>query len=316
MIATEAVLEREVRSMGGRAHIVVHGGTADQLDRAVARLAELERRWSRFVETSDITRANRAGGAPVPADEDTLAVVARALDGWRQTGGRFDITVLPALLAAGYTDSVVDRAPAPLLAGGRIGASAAVVVDYAAGTLSVPPGTAIDLGAIGKGFAADVIAEELVEGGATGALVNVGGDLRVAGRPLDADAWRVGIADPRPGASGHVSCVRLASGGVATSGTTVRRWQRDDGSMAHHVIDPRTGRSADTEVATATVLAADAATAEVYATMAMLLDAATAMRELDGAGLAGLLVDVHGEVHRTVSMGGFLEGASIAGAST
>lgn len=309
MIAADPALGREVRAMGGRAHIVVHGGTPAQLDRAAARLAELERRWSRFVESSDVTRANRAGGAPVVVDEDTLAVVARALDAWRQTEGRFDITVLPALVAAGYRNSVVDGSAAPPVSEDRAGRGepTAVVVDYAARTLAVPVGTAIDLGAIGKGFAADVVAEELVEDGALGALVNVGGDLRVAGRPTDGDVWRVGIADPRPGATGHVACVRLGAGGVATSGTTVRRWQRDDGTTAHHVIDPRTGRPASTSVVTATVLAGDAATAEVYATMAMLLEPAVAVAELELAGLAGLLVDSRGETHGTPSLDAFLE---------
>ena len=79
--------------------------------------------------------------------------------------------------------------------------SAMVRVDYEASTLTVPVLSAIDLGGIGKGMAADIVAEELVEAGATGALVNVGGDLRCAGRPGDDTSWFLGIEDPRHAAA-------------------------------------------------------------------------------------------------------------------
>ncbi len=310
MITTEPVQQVELRAMGGRAHVVVHGGPPDALELAARRLRDLEARWSRFREDSDVTRANRAAGRPVEVDDDTLAVVAHALIGERQTGGRFTIGVLPALLAAGYTHSVVDQQAAPELPRGQGGGrpvGPVATVDYEARTVCVASGTAIDLGGIGKGFAADLVAEDLLDAGASGALVNVGGDLRVAGSPIDADAWRVGILDPRPDTTGHAACVRLAAGGVATSGTTVRRWTLADGSTAHHVIDPAIGSPAVTRVVTATVLARDAAAAEVIATAMMLVEPAVAIAELDRWGLAGLLVDLDGTVHRSRCLAGFEE---------
>ena len=90
-----AAVQREFKVMGCRSFVVVHGGDEAMLDTAEARLRELESWWSRFLDDSDITRANRSAGTPVSVHEDTLAVVSRAVLAWRQTSGRFDITVLP-----------------------------------------------------------------------------------------------------------------------------------------------------------------------------------------------------------------------------
>jgi thiamine biosynthesis lipoprotein len=299
-----APLQRNLRVMGCSSYIVVHGGTPAMLDQAEARLRELESWWSRFLPTSDITLANLANGQPVRVHPDTLAVVSRALDAWRQTEGRFDITVLPALLAHGYTHSTVTHAAAPTIPGRRVGMSGMVRVDYEASTLTVPVLSAIDLGGIGKGMAADIVAEELVEAGATGALVNLGGDLAVQGVPVDDSSWFLGIEDPR-NPPHHVAMLRLQAGGVATSGTTIRRWVTDAGADAHHLIDPTLGRPTASGVVTATVLAADAATAEAFATAAMMLPGDAAMAMLEHVHLAGLAVDDRGTVFTTSTLKDF-----------
>lgn len=297
-------IQRDLRVMGGRAHIVVHGGTEAMADRAVARLAELEGLWSRFRGDSDITRANLAGGFPTEVHEDTLAIVSRALVAWRQTAGRFDITMLPALLDAGYTNSVVHGDVAPSLPGRRVGLSALVMVDYDTSTITVPATGAIDLGGIGKGFAADIVAEELIEQGATGALVNLGGDLVALGTPSDDGSWYLGIEDPRDPPH-HVATLRFGSGAIATSGTTVRCWTTADGGTAHHLIDPATGSPSAHGIATATVVAADGATAESFATAAMMLPAPEAVAMLDRVGLAGLVITTAGDALRTSTLEGF-----------
>ncbi len=299
-----ASIQRDLRVMGGRAHIVVHGGTEAMADRAVARLAELEGLWSRFRGDSDITRANLAAGSPTEVHEDTLAIVSRSLVAWRQTEGRFDITMLPALLDAGYTRSVVHGGVAPSLPGRRVGMSALVKVDYDTSTITVPATGAIDLGGIGKGFAADIVAEELIEQGATGALVNLGGDLVALGTPSDDGSWYLGIEDPL-NPPHHVATLRLGAGAVATSGTTVRCWTTADGGAAHHLIDPATGSPSVHGTATATVVAADGATAESFATAAMMLPAAAAVAMLESVGLAGLVITTAGEVLRTSTLEGF-----------
>jgi FAD:protein FMN transferase len=295
---------RDLKVMGGRAHLVIHGGGEHLLDQGEARLRDLEAKWSRFLPDSDITRANRAAGTPVEVHTDTIAVVQRALDGWRQTGGRFDITMLPALVENGYTHSELSSVAAPTVPGRVVGLSGWVMVDAAMSTITVPATSAIDLGGIGKGYAADLVADELMAAGATGVLVNLGGDLTVRGEPSDDVSWFLGIEDPTA-TPNHVALLRVATGGVATSGTTVRRWTTPDGETRHHLIDPTTSRPSTIATLTATVLASDCATAEVYATAAMMLPAPEAVAMLDRFGLAGLVVGTDGAVHRSRTLGAF-----------
>jgi len=300
-----AVHTHEFRAMGSRAYIVVHGGTTEMLARAVDRVRDLEAWWSRFQVDSDVTRANQAAGRPVVVHADTLAVVARAMEAWRQTNGRFDITTLPALISHGYTHSAVNCEPAPLITGTRVGTSALIGVDYLASTITVPARSAIDLGGIGKGFAADIVAEDLIEAGALGALVNIGGDLVVLGRPSDDESWYLGIEDPRDPSS-HIARLRLDCGAIATSGTTIRRWVRPDGSHAHHLIDPCRAQPSDSGIVTATVIAADAATAEVYATALTLMAGIDGVALLAAVQLAGIAVDDSGAVFTTSTLKDFL----------
>lgn len=301
---TSQPLQRDLSVMASQAHIVVHDGDVGMLDAAERRLHELESMWSRFRDDSDITRSNQAGGYPVVVHEDTLAVVSRAIQAWRQTDGLFDITTLPALIDHGYTHSATTYRPAPPISGRHTGQCGWIEVDYEASTLRVPGTTAIDLGGIGKGFAADIVAESIIEAGARGALVNVGGDLVVLGTPCDADSWYLGIEDPRQPPQ-HVAVLRVQAGGVATSGTTIRRWTSPSGDTAHHLIDPRRQHPASAGLLTATVIAADAATAEAFATAAMMLEGAAAVELLDRLGLAGLAVTAGGDVLRSDSLANF-----------
>jgi thiamine biosynthesis lipoprotein len=137
------------------------------------------------------------------------------------------------------------------------------------GVVRLPPGTRLDLGGIGKGRAADLVAthlsRRLTDLGATdhGVLVNLGGDVRCVGAPAPGEPWRVDISDPRDRRA-SLATLALPHGGVATSTTARRAWTTPDGP-AHHLIDPRTGASADAGVVAATVVAADASWAEVLA---------------------------------------------------
>ena len=291
--------------MGCESHVIVTGGTDLMLDQAERRLRELESLWSRFLPDSDITRANQAAGLPVRVHEDTLAVVLRSIEAWKQTNGLFDITVLPALVHHGYTHSATTASAAPRVSQQIIGVSGSVYVDVAHATLCVPAGGAIDLGGIGKGFAADIVVEELIESGARGALVNVGGDICVMGDPYDNDqSWVIGIEDPGA-APDHVARIALSQGGIATSGTTIRRWTSPSGENAHHLIDPSTALPASTTLLTATVIAGDTATAEAFATAAMMSDGPTAIALLEHVGLAGLMVATDLSVYRTATLEAF-----------
>lgn len=252
--------------MGTDAHVVAVGGTSSDLDAAVARLEQLEAMWSRFRPGSDVAGLNAAGGAPVAVAPETFDLIALAVERWAATDGMFDPTVLPNLVAAGYDRSFelvaagpVDvrpaRGPAPGCAGVGLG--------WDGTTVTLPPGVFLDLGGIGKGRAVDLLAADLAAAGVDGFCVNLGGDLRVGGvAPAEEAAWSVAVEVPGSGAEVRVG---LACGALATSTTAKRRW-----AGGHHLIDPRTGSPAESDLVSASVVAAEAADADVLAKTVLL----------------------------------------------
>src|SRR5262245_17392123 len=205
--------------MGTGVHLVVVGAGLDALRAGEDRVRQLEARWSRFVETSEVAALNRAAGHPVIVSPDTFDLVARAVDAWRATGGRFDPTVGAALAAHGYDRDfaavAAAVAAAPTVTAPAPGAGGIDLVP-GLGAVMLPAGVTFAPGGIGKGLAADLTAALLLRAGAEGVLVNLGGDLRAAGRAPSADGWVITVPDPlAPGRE----LLRLAvpGGAVATS---------------------------------------------------------------------------------------------------
>lgn len=286
-------------AMGTGCEVVVVGGVGGDTAAARERVRDLEARWSRFRPDSELCRVNAGAGRPVRVSPETITVIAAAVTAWHSTAGRFDPTVLDALERVGYDrpfgcgldGELTITGPPPEVPGcGRI------ALDPAAGTVTVPPGTRLDLGGIAKGHAADLVAAELVARGAAGALVNLGGDLRATGSPPTPSGWTVGIeAVPR-------ASVVVRDGGLATSSTCRRRWTRA-GEAQHHVIDPAARVPASTSVATVTVFAASAARAEVLATAALIAgDDAIAL--LAAYGASGVIVGTDAAVATTPDLTG------------
>ncbi len=278
--------------MASTGHVVVVGGPKDLLRQAADRLDHLERCWSRFMPSSDISRLNRSAGLPVPVDHSTLLLVDRSVRGWRRTGGTFDPTVgvamarLPVGGGSCHAESMAQPAPGCL----------DIHVDVGARTVRLPPGAVFDPGGIGKGLAADLIAEELVEGGASGALVNIGGDLRAVGEGPNG-SWTVAVERSVLDRSrDHVAVMELAGGGgVATSTAHHRRWRGVADDSRHHVC-PRTGRIRSTDVSSVTVVAERAWLAEVAAKVGIAASADRAVRAVEALGHRAIVESTSGVV--------------------
>jgi thiamine biosynthesis lipoprotein len=288
--------------------VTMDARTAWPAERALAaargEVAACERALSRFLPDSDLSRLNAAGGEWTRVDARLLAALAAAVEARASTGGRYDPTVLPALLAAGYDrsfDQLRPRPPAPLR-GWRAGA--AIDVDREAGAARVEEHAAVDLGGIGKGFAAAraLAAMRAAWRGMPGAIVDLGGDLAVFGHAPDGGPWRIAVADARaPGE--HVAILDITSGGVATSGRDKRRF--GPGGRLHHLIDPATGRPAELGPLTATIVAGDAAAAEAHATALAVTPVAEAPAYLaERPWLAAVIVPDSGPVMQVGSPSG------------
>ncbi len=297
-----ALLARtDFRAVGTACSAAVTAGSRDggrarrALAAAIAEVAACERALSRFDPASDLSRLNEARGEWTQVDRrlaESLRLAVRARD---DTGGRFDPTILPALVAAGYDRSFeqLEERPARRAAGWRAGAE--IEIDADASVVRLEPGAAVDLGGVGKGYAASRALDAMAEAwpGLPGGLVDLGGDLAVRGATPEAGPWRIAVADPRrPGST--LGTLLLDAGGVATSGRDIRRF--GPGGTLHHLIDAATGEPARPGPLAVTVVASDAAEAEIHATVLAMLVADDAAAYVSGrTRLAALFVPAAGE---------------------
>jgi thiamine biosynthesis lipoprotein len=272
------------------------------LEPAEALVHALEQRWSRFLPDSELSRLNAAAG-PAVVSPQTYEVLALAVDAWRRTAGRFDPTVLAALAGLGYDRSfelvaaVGDVAPRPAPVPG----CQDVVLDDDLRLVVRPPGVTFDLGGIAKGHTADLVVDALLAAGATHALADLGGDIRVTG----GRAWLIAVADPHH-PDRVLATLGLVGGAVATTSRTRRAWTTVDGARHHHVIDPATARAVDRGLAAVTVVAGSAAEAEVLAKAAFVAGPTDAGDLLTAEGATGLLVLDDGTPVHLPGLGEFL----------
>ena len=222
------------RAMGTDVEVLAVGADASGMARLGALAADAlearEARWSRFRPSSELCRINDTAGAPVVVSPDTFNLIALAVDAWRATDGRYDPTVLAALQAAGYDrdfDAVARDGGHPVGVHPTVPGCDGVELDRVVSAVRLPRGVALDLGGIGKGYAADVVSAELLEArvpGVRGILLNLGGDLRARGDAPEPDGWVVDVDDPL--GTGRTGLVALAEGAVATSTRLRRAWPR------------------------------------------------------------------------------------------
>lgn len=285
----------QTRSMGGRLaiHLDAAGGEEAQAIRAsaaaAARIEVWASRLTRHTDTSELSRLNADPRDEVPVGPTLAAALRAGRTATAQSEGLADITLLDARLAAeglaaeganedgGHTSHAFDWALAP----GRLGSA---IVRRA-------PGIHFDLGGVGKGWIADR-ALHLLAAWPT-AVIDADGDLAIRCAP--GKTWEVAVDDPRSPAT-TLAVLRLtaprswpARWGVATSGTSVHRWTAD-GRTRHHLIDPRTGRPAATDVVQATVIAGSALRAEALAKAAVIAGSAAGFALLERAGVRGAVI--------------------------
>jgi len=265
-------------------------------------LADVEQAASRFRPGTEIASLNDlAGTGPVVVTPMLLDLIAHALWAAVATEGRCDPTVADSLVALGYDrdfDELANAgtttppgpvAPAPGIAG--------IVVDADASTIALPPGVHLDLGSTAKARAADLAAERISAELGVGCLVDLGGDLRIAGE-LPRGGWTVGIVEStRTETEGDVQeVVAVNGGGVASSSNAVRRWTRGSHEL-HHVIDPATGMPAPATFTLVTVAAQTCVEANALSTAALVWGE-DALFELPQRAVVARLVRRDGTVER------------------
>jgi len=311
MMSATSTLERRMseqlrsadwNAIGTTIRLVVTDGT--QLGTAREMLADdlaaLDATCSRFRADSELMQLDASAGQPTMISPLLAGAIRAALRGALLTDGDVDPTVGRAMESIGYDR---DFASVPAQGGAlrvtvrHVPQWRQIKLDAAAGLLTVPVGVRLDLGATAKAWAADRAAERIARALSCGVLVSLGGDIAVAGE-VPPGGWSIRVqdvtGDPITPAEGPTGVIAIRAGGLATSSTSARRWQRG-GDLMHHILDPRTGRPAYSYWRTVTVAAGSALDANIASTAAI-IRGRRAITWLAKLGLPARLVAVDGSV--------------------
>ena len=250
------------KALGGECELYGIDISASSLRQGHAWILRMHDRLTRFEPNSELSRLNASSGRWSLVSPELEALLGESIRAFDVSEGLVNVAVLPALLAAGYTRDFA-AGPTASTAAPRI-RPLREVLQLRPGEARLADGAALDLGGIAKGWLADRLARELGEN----VLVNLCGDLYARGGGTTDKGWPVGFGD---------KTLLLRDLGAATSGTTKRAW-----AGGHHLIDPRTGLPARTDLSEVSVLAPTAVDAEIYAKVALLLGASAAPKWLEG----------------------------------
>ena len=296
----------DFKAMGCRMLAMVESPSpeaADELAQVPNWFEEWEESLSRFRPTSELNRLNASAGWPVPVSQTLWDVFQAALEAEADSQGLVRATVLKALLQAGYDRSFDELSQQQqLFAASTLWQAVPSLYEVQANpeerSLCLPADVGLDFGGVAKGWAACQAAQRL--SGFGPALVSAGGDIAISGPLLDGSLWPVTVDDPfQPGES--ITTLQLNNSGVATSGTDYRRWKQG-GRWNHHIIDPRSGQPAATDLVTATIIAPSAAQAEMASKTVLILGSQQGMKWIEARpDFSALLVLETGEVINSIN---------------
>ncbi|MDQ2885317.1 MAG: FAD:protein FMN transferase [Chloroflexota bacterium] len=283
----------QFRAMGTAISLLL---PVDQSEAGTAIVQELFAEWeqtlSRFLPESELSRLNQTHDTPIVVSELLYTVLDAALNAAQATQGVYDPTLQRQMISIGY-DRSFDALPSVLLATsitpGRPGGGwRRVQLDAVERSVTLPRDVGLDFGGIAKGMAVDAALARLREAGIETSLVNAGGDLALLGVPADAGEWQIAVPGKDKGWS-----IPLHHGAMATSGIARRHWQQGR-QQRHHLLDPRTGVSAQSGLWSVTAVAARCEQAEIAAKVAFILGLEQGADFLRAHGFAGLLVSEDG----------------------
>lgn len=265
-------------------------GITHAIDKAFDEMARIDRVFSIYKDDSELSRLNaRAGRIAVPVSDELFALIEKAVRYNSKTKGVFDITIKPLrdLWENAHNTGRMPDEAAIAAASSKVG-SQMVKLDRAAKTIGfAKEGMSLDLGGIAKGYAVDRAVKVLKANGISNAIVHAGGDMYCLGSRPDAAPWNIAIQHPRDKSS-VVYELAVRDKGVDTSGD-YERFFVIDGRRYSHIIDPRSGMPIGDDVVSATVIADDSTTGDIFSTAVCILGQ-EGLRIAEEEGLDALII--------------------------
>lgn len=288
-----------------------YGESADTVYTGMeAKIREIESVLSLHLSQSEIAAINEnAGVQPVEVSQRTFDLLQRAKELSEQSDGAFDITIAPVVELWGITSDhphvPTDEELAQAMA--LMGLEDLVLDEEACTAYLTRPGMAIDLGGIAKGWTADQLREYARELGAERGYVSLGGNLMIIGERPDGDPFKFGLRDPQGDASTYLGTVTLEDGCTMATTGGYERYFEEDGIRYHHVLDPRTGYPADSDLLSVAVISKDGTLADYLSTTLFVQGLEAAKAAAGSEDYALVMVDQENNVWISGSLRGNFE---------
>lgn len=237
---------------------------------AKERVQELESLWSVTDEASEIYRANHSDGQSVEVSTETADLISFALDMAQKTNGALDPTIYSVLTAWGFTTDA-KQIPSQTEIDRLLPLVDYTQISLAGSTLTVPVGMELDLGAVGKGYTADLVTELLKSQGVESALFSLGGNIQAIGSRPDGSNWRIGIRNPQ--GDGNLGVLEISDAAVVTSGGYENYFEDADGNVYWHILDPATGYPAHSGLQAVTIISPEGKLSDALSTALFVMGA-------------------------------------------
>lgn len=288
-------VERSLFAMNTYMTFTAYGEDAQAaLQEAEECIQQVEGLWSVTDEDSEIYQANHSGGQPVTVSEETAEIISFALEMAQRTGGALDPTIYPVLTAWGFTTDS-KQVPSQQQIAQLLEQVGYDRIQINGSELTVPDGMELDLGAVGKGYTADLVTEILRRHGVTSALISLGGNIQAIGSRPDGSDWRLGIRAPWE--SGNLGVLTVSDAAVVTSGGYENYFDDEQGNIYWHILDPSTGYPADSGLQSFTIVGREGKMCDALSTALFVMGAQSAEQYWrENGGFEMLLVTDSGEM--------------------
>ena len=288
-------VERSLFAMNTYMTFTAYGEDAQAaLQEAEECIQQVEGLWSVTDEDSEIYQANHSGGQPVTVSEETAEIISFALEMAQRTGGALDPTIYPVLTAWGFTTDS-KQVPSQQQIAQLLEQVGYDRIQINGSELTVPDGMELDLGAVGKGYTADLVTEILRRHGVTSALISLGGNIQAIGSRPDGSDWRLGIRAPWE--SGNLGVLTVSDAAVVTSGGYENYFDDEQGNIYWHILDPSTGYPADSGLQSFTIVGREGKMCDALSTALFVMGAQSAEQYWrENGGFEMLLVTDSGEI--------------------
>lgn len=242
----------------------------DLIDQCFSYCREFEKTVSKTIDTSDVSKINRAEGKPVVVTDDTVALLKKAIHFSQETNGAFDVTIAPLTQLWDFKSetNVLPSENSIETAKASVGYQNILIEDHVV-TLK-DPNASIDLGGIAKGYMADKLKSFLIEKGVNSAVINLGGNILTIGKKPDGKPFQIGIKKPFDASGASLFTVSVTDQSVVTSGCYERYFILDD-TIYHHILDPKTGYPVTNNLYSVTILSDSSTDGDALSTACFVL---------------------------------------------